>query len=320
MSGFRFRIVNDKTDFNFMGVHLYTFALSALMTVAVVFLLLTKGLNLGIDFTGGLLIEVKPAPGMTIEKIRADLHGLSHGTPSIQEFGTDAVLVKIPGREADTATQKAVNAEVQKLLPGAEFRRVEYVGPHVGSELITAGITAFIYSMIGILGYIWVRFEWQFGVVAVFALAHDMLATLLFFLITQIEFDLSTVAAALLVAGYSINETVVVFDRIREMLRKYRRTPMPEIVNISINDVLGRTLMTTMTTFMSMGALCIFGGEAIKGFTYAMLVGILFGPYSSMFFSAPLLTYMNVRRGPEETGDSKDKTSGDKPRGKLAKA
>lgn len=314
MAGFRFRIVKDKTEFNFMGVHLYTFALSALMTVAVVFLLFTKGLNLGIDFTGGVLIEVKPAPGMTIEKIRADLHGLSHGTPSIQEFGADAVLIKIPGREADVATQKALNAEVQKLLPGAEFRRVEYVGPHVGSELITAGVTAFIYSMIGILGYIWIRFEWQFGVVAVFALAHDMLATLLFFLITQIEFDLSTVAAALLVAGYSINETVVVFDRIREMLRKYRRTPMEEIVNISINDVLGRTLMTTMTTFMSMGALCIFGGEAIKGFTYAMLVGILFGPYSSMFFSAPLLTYMNVRRGPEES-DSKDK-----PDGRLAKA
>ena len=144
--------------------------------------------------------------------------------------------------------------------------------------------------------------------------------TLLFFLITQIEFDLATVAAALLVAGYSINETVVVFDRIREMMRKFRKSPMPDVVNMSINDVLSRTLMTTMTTFMSMTALCVFGGEGIKGFTYAMLVGILFGPYSSMFFSAPLLTYMNVRRGPEETGDSKDKTSGDKPRGKLAKA
>ncbi|HYD19137.1 MAG TPA: protein translocase subunit SecF [Patescibacteria group bacterium] len=305
MAGFRFRIVKDKTDFNFMGVHKFTFALSALMTVAVVFLLFTKGLNLGIDFTGGVLMEVKPPAGMHIDKIRSALHGMSHGSPTIQEFGQDAVLVKIPGREADAATQKAINAEVQQRLPGAEFRRVEYVGPHVGSELISAGITAFVYSMIGILGYIWVRFEWQFGVVAVFALAHDMLATLLFFLVTQIEFDLSTVAAALLVAGYSINETVVVFDRIREMLRKYRRTPMPEVVNLSINDVLGRTLMTTLTTFMSMAALCIFGGEGIKGFTYAMLVGILFGPYSSMFFSAPLLTYLNVRRGPDEAGEKR---------------
>lgn len=298
---FRFRIVKDKTDFNFMGVHLYTFALSAIMTVAVVFLMFTKGLNLGIDFTGGVLMEVKPAQGMHIEGVRTALHGLSHGHPTIQEFGGDAILIKIPGKEVDTDAQKALRAEVEKLLPGAEFRRVEYVGPNVGAELIRAGVTAFIYSMLGILAYIWMRFEWQFGVVAVFALAHDMLATLLFFLVTQIEFDLATVAAALLVAGYSINETVVVFDRIREMMRKHRKNPMGEVVNMSINDVLSRTLMTTMTTFMSMLALCVFGGEGIKGFTYAMLVGILFGPYSSMFFSAPLLTYLNLRRPPEET-------------------
>ena len=313
MASFRFRIVKDKTDFNFMGVHKYTFALSFFMTVAMVVLLFTKGLNLGIDFTGGILMEVKPPVGMHVEGIRTALHGLSHGTPTIQEFGADAVLIKIPGRAVDMEAQKSLRAEVQKMLGSeAEFRRVEYVGPHVGSELIKAGVTAFIYSMLGILAYIWVRFEWQFGVVAVFALAHDMFATLLFFLITQIEFDLATVAAALLVAGYSINETVVVFDRIREMMRKFRKSPMPDVVNMSINDVLSRTLMTTMTTFMSMTALCVFGGEGIKGFTYAMLVGILFGPYSSMFFSAPLLTYMKLRRPADEGADEK------KHNGKLA--
>lgn len=308
--GFRLRIVKDKTEFNFMGVHKLTFALSFLMTVLMVFMLFTKGLNLGIDFTGGVLMEVKPPAGMHVENIRTALHGLTEGKPSIQEFGKDAVLIKIPGKEIDAAGQKLLREHVQKLLgDSAEFRRIEYVGPQVGSELIRAGVTAFIYSMIGILAYIWVRFEWQFGVVAVFALAHDMFATLLFFLVTQIEFDLATVAAALLVAGYSINETVVVFDRIREMMRKYRKSPMGEVVNLSINDVLSRTLMTTMTTFMSMTALCIFGGEGIKGFTYAMLVGILFGPYSSMFFSAPLLTYLNLRRGTED-GAAEKKADG----------
>ena len=314
MASFRFRIVKDKTEFNFMGLHRYTFALSALMAVMVIFLLFTRGLNLGIDFTGGVLMEIKPPAEMKVEDIRKSLDGRTHGTPTIQEFGADAVLIKLPGKEVDTEGQKALREEVQKRLTGAELRRVEYVGPNVGGELIHAGVTAFIYSMIGILAYIWLRFEWQFGVVAVFALAHDMFATLLFFLITQIEFDLATVAAALLVAGYSINETVVVFDRIREMMRKYRKSPMGEVVNLSINDVLSRTLMTTMTTLMSMGALCIFGGEGIKGFTYAMLVGILFGPYSSMFFSAPLLTYMNLRREDEPQSEKNGKNHG----GKLA--
>lgn len=307
---FRLKFVKDKTEFNFMGVHRFTFLLSACMVIAMVTLLFTRGLNLGIDFTGGVLMEIRPPAGMSIEQMRDKLRTLSTGAPSIQEFGEDAVLVKIPGREADMAQQKALNAEVKGLLGGeAEFRRVEYVGPQVGSELIRAGVTAFIYSMIAILAYIWVRFEWQFGIVAVFALAHDMFATILFFLVTQIEFDLATVAAALLIAGYSINETVVVFDRIREMLRKYRKAPMSGVVNLSINDVLSRTLMTTASTMVAMIALSVFGGEVIKGFTYAMLVGILFGPYSSMFFSAPLLTYMNVRRGPEQA-EAEKKTDG----------
>jgi preprotein translocase subunit SecF len=309
---FRFRIIKDKTHFNFMGIHKYTFCLSALMTVTMLVLLFTKGLNLGIDFTGGVMMEVRVPSAMHIEDVRKALDNFSHGKPTIQDFGDDSVLIKIPGRETDSATQKAIYADVQSRLgPDTEFRRVEYVGPQVGSELLLAGVKAFIYSMIAILGYIWIRFEWQFGVAAVFALAHDMFATILFFIVTQIEFDLSTVAAALLVAGYSINETVVVFDRIREMMRKYRKMPMPELVNLSINDVLARTLMTTLTTFTAMLSLSVFGSEGIKGFTYAMLVGITFGPYSSMFFSAPLLTYMKLRREPAPA----DKEN---PKGKLA--
>lgn len=309
---FRFRLVKDVTHFDFMGLHKFTFAVSALMTVAMFVLLFTKGLNLGIDFTGGILMEVKMPAGTQIADVRTKLETLSTGRPTIQDFGENSVLIKIPGHAANSEEQKALKTEAQKLLgAGADFRRVEYVGPQVGSELIMAGIQAFGWSMLGILGYIWMRFEWQFGVVAVFALAHDMFATMLFFLVTQIEFDLSTVAAALLIAGYSINETVVVFDRIREMMRKYRKMPMPELVNLSINDVIARTLMTSMATFMAMASLSIFGSAVIKGFTYAMLVGILFGPYSSMFFSAPLLTYLNLRRDAAAIG-------ADKSNGKLA--
>jgi preprotein translocase SecF subunit len=295
----RFRLIKDKTHFDFMGVHKITFAISLVMTALVFTLLFTRGLNLGIDFTGGILMEVKLPSSMHIEDVRQDLKSLSAGEPTIQDFGKDAVMIKIPGKESDSAAQKALHEEVQKLLgPEAEFRRVEYVGPQVGSELITAGVKAFIYSMIGILGYIWVRFEWQFGLVAVLALAHDMFATLLFFELTQFEFGLSTVAAALLIAGYSINETVVVFDRIREMLRKYKKMPLPELVNVAINDVLSRTVMTFMMTFMAILSLAVFGSPVIKGFAYAMLVGVLFGPYSSMFISAPMLTYLRLRREP----------------------
>jgi preprotein translocase SecF subunit len=307
---FRFRLVKDKTHFDFMGLHKFTFAISALMTVAMFVLLFTRGLNLGIDFTGGILMEVKMPAGTQIADVRNKLETLSTGRPTIQNFGGDSVLIKIPGRNATSDEQKAVKAEAQKLLgANADFRRVEYVGPQVGNELIMAGVQAFGWSMLGILGYIWVRFEWQFGVVAVFALAHDMFATMLFFLVTQIEFDLSTVAAALLIAGYSINETVVVFDRIREMMRKYRKMPMPELVNLSINDVIARTLMTSMATFLAMASLSIFGSAVIRGFTYAMLVGILFGPYSSMFFSAPLLTYLNLRRDAAAIGADKSNGS-----------
>lgn len=293
----RFRLVKDKTDFNFMGVHKITFALSLAMTAVMFALLFSRGLNLGIDFTGGLLLEIKVPANVHITEVRQALTGMTTGHPAIQEFGESSVMVKIPGRESDRAAQKAIRDEVQTLLgPQAEFRRVEYVGPQVGSELIRAGIKAFVYSMIGILLYVWYRFDWQFGVVAVFALAHDMFATLLFFVLTQYEFDLSTVAAALLIAGYSINETVVVFDRIREMLRKYKKMPMPELVNLAINDVLSRTVMTFMLTFLAILALAVFGSAVIKGFAYAMLVGIIFGPYSSMFISAPMLAYLNLRR------------------------
>lgn len=294
---FRFRIIKDKPQIDFMGMHKITLAIAFLMMLATVTLLFTKGLNLGIDFTGGILIEIKKPATMHIEDIRRSLAGVTHGTPTIQEFGSDSAMIKIPGKEADTAMQKAIYAEVQKSLgKDIEFRRTEYVGPQVGQELIMTGVYAFLWAMVGILTYIWFRFEWQFGLTAVLALVHDSCATMLFFILTGFEFDLSTVAAVLLIAGYSLNETVVVFDRIREMLRKYRKMPLPELINLALNDTLSRTVTTSLMTFISMASLATFGTEAIKGFCYAMLIGIFFGPISSNFVSSPLLLYLNLRR------------------------
>lgn len=299
----RFRIIKDKPQIDFMGMHKITLALAFIMMVTTITLLFTKGLNMGIDFTGGILIEVQKPHAMPIEEIREKLHGLSEGTPTIQEFGNDAVMIKIPGKEADNDTQKKIYAEVQEHL-GADvvFRRTEYVGPQVGDELVMTGVYAFLWAMGAILAYIWFRFEWQFGVTAVLALVHDSCATMLFFIITGYEFDLSTVAAVLLIAGYSLNETVVVFDRIREMLRKYRKMALPELINLALNDTLSRTVTTSLMTFICMASLAIFGTEAIKGFCYAMLVGIFFGPISSNFVSSPLLHYMNLRREPVVVG------------------
>lgn len=295
----RFKLVRDKTSFDFMKIHKIAAFLSLLMMLSAIVLLFTKGLNMGIDFTGGILMEIKSPPAVEIADIRKSLDHLSAGKPVIQEFGDNEVMIKIPGKEADAGMQKALREEVQKLLGAeTEFRRVEYVGPQVGSELIMTGIKAFVYSMIGILAYIWFRFEWQFGVTGVLALAHDVCATMLFFILSGFEFDLSTVAAVLLVAGYSINDTVVVFDRMREMLRKHRKMPLPELINKSVNETLSRTIMTSLTTLLALAALAIFGSEVIKGFTYALIVGILVGTYSSIFVASPLLIYLNLRREP----------------------
>lgn len=294
---FRFRIIKDKPEIDFMGAHKITLALALFMVTMTIILLFTKGLNMGIDFTGGFLIEIKKPAAVHIEDLRKSLEGMSEGTPTIQEFGADSAMIKIPGKEADTAAQKQIYAEIQKRLGSSvEFRRTEYVGPQVGGELVMTSIYAFLWAMGAILAYIWFRFEWQFGLTAVLALIHDSCATMLFFILTGFEFDLSTVAAVLLIAGYSLNETVVVFDRIREMLRKYRKMPLPELLNLALNDTLSRTVTTSLMTFISMASLAVFGTEAIKGFCYAMLVGIFFGPISSNFVSSPLLLYMHLRR------------------------
>jgi preprotein translocase subunit SecF len=293
---FRLRLFKDDTHIDFMGFHKTGLFLAALVVVSTCFFMATRGLNFGIDFTGGILMEVRVPADTKVEDVRAQLGNLTAGRPSIQEFGEDTLMIKIPGREADTDTQKQIYAEVSAALGDkAEFRRTEYVGPQVGKELIMTGIKAFLYSMIGIMLYIWARYEWQFGIAGVASLAHDVIATVLFFVLTGIEFDLSTVAAILLVAGYSVNDTVIVFDRIREKMRKFRKMPLADVINLAVNQTMSRTLLTSSTTLVVMSILAIFGGAAIQGFIYAMILGIIIGTFSSIYVAAPLLLYMHVR-------------------------
>lgn len=300
------KLTKDQTDVDFMKVHKPALFMSGLMIVAAIVLLFTKGLNLGIDFTGGIMMELGKPAGMSIEDIRGRLAGITDGTPSIQEFGSDEIMLKMPGAEANMEGQKALQREVDTRLGGnVDFRRVEYVGPQVGKELIKTGVMAFVFSMMGIMAYVWARFEWQFGVTALLSLVHDVCATLLFFILTGIEFDLSTVAAVLMVAGYSINDTVVVFDRIRELLRKYRKMPLRELLNLSVNQTLSRTILTGVTTILALIALAMLGGAVIQGFTYALLIGILVGVYSSIYIAAPVLMYLDLPRAPNaETAEA----------------
>ena len=249
------------------------------------------------------MIEIKVSESPNLGGLRKQLNELELGSVSIQEFGDKKdLLIRLPQQTSlDENAQKIAIDKVKSTLislfgeEGVDFRRIEFVGPQVGEELKKAGLLAILFSLAGILLYIWFRFEWQFGIAAIIALAHDAIATIGFFSITQMEFNLSTVAAILMIAGYSINDTVVVFDRIRENLRKYKKKPLPELFNMSINQMLSRTLITSLTTLLALIALWVFGGEVIRGFVDALIFGILIGTYSSIFVAAPLLLFMNLR-------------------------
>jgi len=279
-------------------------------------LFFTKGLNFGIDFRGGILMEIRTDGPADISKLRSTLNELNLGEVQLQEFGqpTD-VLIRIerqPGGEKgqQIAVEKAKAALGEKV----NYRRTEFVGPKVGGELIEAGVTAVLLAMAAMLVYIWFRFEWQFGVGAVVALLHDVALTIGVFALLGLEFNLSTVAAILTIAGYSINDTVVVYDRVRENLRKFKQMSLYELLNLSVNGTLSRTLLTSVTTLIALGALYFFGGEVIKGFSFAMIWGVIVGTYSSIFIAVPLLVYMNLRRSGLIVGEEMD----DAPTGKPA--
>jgi len=255
----------ENTNFNFMRFHKQWIAFSAILTVATIALLMALGLNLGTDFAGGILMEVQTPKAADLSTLRDDLDTLGLGTVNLQQFGeSDRVLIRLGQQHGEGANQKAIDAVKSKLGDDAVYRRVEYVGPQVGVELIHKGFLAVALSSLGILIFVMIRFQWQFGICSVIALLHDTLLTIGLFSITRAEFDLSTLAAVLMIGGYSINDTVVVFDRVREMMHKYRKMPLPELFNLSINATLSRTILTGGTAALALVVLYFLGGPVIR--------------------------------------------------------
>ncbi|WPZ32993.1 protein translocase subunit SecF [Thalassobaculum sp. OXR-137] len=299
------RLIPRDTKVPFVKFRIAAFALSALLVVGSIAAVLGIGLNFGIDFKGGTLIEIQTSEPADIAQMRSDLNALGLGEVSLQEFGSDRdVLIRIQRQEGEEAEQIKAIEVVRNALPSdVEFRRTEFVGPTVGQELIEAGILAVGLALLSILIYIWFRFEWQFGVGAIVALSHDIISTLGLFALIQHEFNLATVAAVLTIAGYSINDTVVVYDRVRENLRRYKTMPLGELLELSINDTLSRTTMTSLTTLLALAAIYFFGGAVLADFALAMIWGIVVGTYSSIFIAVPLLLYTGLRRGDGDADD-----------------
>ncbi len=292
------RIIPDDTKFGFMNFRSISFPVSALLSVVSVTAFLLIGLNFGIDFTGGTLIEMKATSGHAdIANVRTSTAELHLGDVEVQEFGNlGEVSLRFGLQPGGDKGQQAVVEHVRSVFSADyEFRRVEVVGPRVSGELVQSGILGVVLSILAVLVYLWFRFEWQFAVGAVIATLHDLVLTLGFFAVTQIEFNMTSIAAILTIVGYSLNDTVVVFDRIRELLRKYKRMAISDLLDLSINTTLSRTVMTSMTTSLALLALVLFGGSVIKSFSYAMIFGVVIGTYSSIFIAAPVLIYLGAR-------------------------
>jgi preprotein translocase subunit SecF len=297
-------LVPIKPNLNFIGRKKVFFTFSALLVALAIGLFLARGLNFGIDFQGGILIEVRMSEAGKLSEMRAHLSGLGLGEVALQEFGqpTD-VLIRVQKQEGgEKAQQVAVEKVKTALGDGVEYRRTEFVGPKVSRELFRDGVIAVLLAMLGILAYIWFRFEWQFGLGAIIALLHDVVTTIGIFALTGLEFNLSTVAAILTIAGYSINDTVVVYDRVRENLRRYKSMPLTELFKNSINETLSRTVMTSLTTLLALVSLYVLGGEVIRGFSFALIWGVLIGTYSSVCVAVPLLLHLNLNRGVQSGG------------------
>lgn len=299
------KLVPDNVNVPFMPFRKVFMTISVVAVVLSMAMVFVKGMNFGIDFQGGILIEVRMPQAADLSQMRGQLGELGLGEVSLQEFGNPAdVLIRIGAQDGDAAAQQvAIEAVKNALGAGVDYRRVEFVGPKVSSELLMDGVLAVAVAIIAMLIYIWLRFEWQFGLGAVIALSHDIFITLGVFSLLELEFNLSTVAAVLTIAGYSINDTVVVFDRIREDLRKYKSKPIPDLLNDAINRTLSRTLMTSLTTLVALLALFFLGGEVIRDFSFAMIFGIAVGTYSSICVAAPLLLYTNVAARARGTGE-----------------
>jgi preprotein translocase subunit SecF len=297
------KLVPDNTNIDFLKLKWPAVILSILLVISSLVLVGVRGLNLGVDFKGGIMMEVSFQQAPKLDALRGQLNGLGLGDMSIQTFGKpNEIAVRVPFQAGgEKAQQKAVDV-VKTALTGTygagsyKVRRVETVGGKVGGELRKSAIWSSTIGMLAIAAYIWLRFEWQFGVGALLSLIHDVALTLGFFALTQMEFNLSIVAAILTIIGYSLNDTIVVYDRIRENLRKYRKMDIQQLLNLSTNETLSRTMMTSLSVMLTLAALLILGGDVIRGFTAAMLLGVLIGTYSSVYIAAPMLIWMKLRR------------------------
>jgi len=300
-------------------------AFSVALMLASVAVFLIQGLNFGVDFRGGILIEVKTDGPADLREMRSLLGGLELGEVTLQEFGElDDVLINVQRQDGDEAEQIKAIAVVKDTLGErvVEYRRTEFVGPKVGGELKQAGALATGLALLVIGVYIWFRFEWQFSIAALIALLHDVIATIGFYSLTQIEFNLATLAAVLMIAGYSINDTVVIFDRVRENLRKFKKMALFELLDRSINQTLTRTVLTSVTTLLALLALFLFGGPVIRGFTIGLIWGVCIGTYSSVALAVPLLARFNVRgqTAPGEAGGEETVTEEEPKNGEPAGA
>jgi preprotein translocase subunit SecF len=306
------RLVPDDTNLPFMAWRRITFPLSGALSLLAVLLFFTVGLNFGIDFRGGTLIEIQAKNAATADlgSIRTQLAALDLGEVQLQRFGSPSdVLIRLAQQPGGEESQQAAVRKVRATLGDAyDYRRVEVVGPRVSGELVQNGILGMLVAIIGILVYLWFRFEWEFAVGATIATLHDVVLTIGFYSVTQIDFDLSSVAAVLTIMGYSVNDTVVIYDRIRENLRRYKKMPIGELLDLSMNTTLSRTAITSTTVILSLLGLFFFGPEAIQSFVQAMLFGAVVGVYSSAFIAAPLLIYFGLRTQ-RVTGDTGGETA-----------
>ena len=296
---YKLNFVPQNTKINFVGYRRFSYPLSALLIVASIAVFLVQGLNFGIDFRGGVLIEIKTEGPADVVELRDRLGALGLGEVQVQEFGApDDILIRVQQQDGSEEEQAAVIVQIKTALGDqvSEYRRTEFVGPTVGGELIESAIWAVVLAIGAILVYIWFRFEWQFGVGAVIALTHDVITTIGLFALTQLEFNLATVAAILTIAGYSINDTVVIYDRVREELRRYKKMDISELLNLAANRTLSRTFMTSITTLIALIALAIFGGSIIRDFAFAMIWGVIIGTYSSVFVAVPVLLGLKMSR------------------------
>lgn len=299
------KLVPDNTNIDFVRLRGWAFGLTLALSVLALGLTFYKGLNFGVDFEGGLMIEERFAHTPDLDRVRAVVDAQGVGEAALQQFGDPrTITIRLPVQQggdegATNAAVRKVEGALAQAFPGAEFRRYSTVSGKVSGELIRNGVLAVVLAVLGIGLFAIFRFEWQFGVSTIAAIVHDLLMTLGFFALTQFEFDLNIVAAVLTIIGYSINDKIVIDDRIRENMRRYRKMEMREIINLSVNETLPRTVMTSVTILLALFALLLLGGHVLRGFTAAMILGIVVGTYSSIYVSSSLLITLGLRAEPE---------------------